>query len=78
MQKSNSLRGSYVLKVDQATPACECEVCGYVLKDDKDIEHFLDKGACSDCVDTYYYQNALKWNDGWRPTRNEVRKNDIQ
>jgi len=48
-----------------------------VLQVDKDFEAYMSHGACSSCVDIYYYPNAKKWNDGWRPLREEVRKNDI-
>jgi hypothetical protein len=49
-------------------------VCEFVLKDDHDLETFFEKGACTDCVDTYYYPNADKWEAGWRPKKEEVRK----
>lgn len=76
-QRSNSFKGSYRLVVDRAEPAHECKVCGYVLQVDKDFESYFSKGACSSCVDIYYYPNADKWDLGWRPTCEEVRKNDV-
>ncbi len=66
-QKSHSFRGSYRLVVDRYEKAHVCQVCKIVLKDDVDMNTFLEHGACSDCVDTYYYPNADKWNSGWRP-----------
>lgn len=76
-QKSNSYKGSYCLVVPKVRKAFECSVCGYTLRDDRDLKSFLEKDACTDCVDIYYYPNVEKWKAGWRPNRNEVIKNDI-
>ena len=67
IQKSHSFKGSYRLIVDDYKKACSCQVCDIVLKDNVDMNTFLEHGACSDCIDTYYYPNADKWNSGWRP-----------
>ena len=66
-QKLCSFKGSYRLVVDRYRKACSCHVCGIVLKDDIDMNTFLEHSACSNCVDTYYYPNADKWKNGWRP-----------
>ena len=66
-QKSSSIRGKYHLKIYPYTPACKCPVCDGLLKDDVDMQNFFFRGACSDCVDTYYYPNADLWDEGWRP-----------
>lgn len=76
IQRSNSYKGSYSLVFPKARNAFECEVCKYALRDDKDMKSFFEFGACTDCIDTYYYPNADKWNSGWRPSEEEVRKND--
>ena len=67
IQKSSSIRGSYVIIVEPYTPAHTCPVCDAVLRDDVDTKNFLEYGACTSCVDTYYYPNAAKWDAGWRP-----------
>ena len=75
---SHSYKGSYRLIFAHVDDAYVCSVCGYVLKDDKDMETFFEKEACTSCIDIYYYPNAQRWDDGWRPNRDEVRKNDVQ
>ena len=70
-QKLRSYKGSYRLIVTKCEDVFECPVCGYMLKYDVDFETYFDKGACTDCVDTYYYQNADRWNSGWRPNLKE-------
>ena len=44
-----------------------CDVCGYLFRDKEDYETGRDYGACTECVDTYYYPNAEVWDKGWRP-----------
>jgi len=75
--KSNSFRGSYRLVFPGDEEVYECPVCGYLLRDDKDFESYHKKDACTSCVDIYYYINADRWEKGWRPDRNEVRKNEF-
>ena len=44
-----------------------CSVCEYLYRDKEDYESDRKYGACTECVDTYYYPNAEAWNAGWRP-----------
>ena len=74
---SPSFRGSYRLIFPEVDDACSCPVCGYVLRDDKDMKSFFEKEACATCLDIYYYPNADQWDAGWRPDRDKVRKNDV-
>lgn len=75
-QKSHFYKGSYRLVVQPYTKACTCPVCKKLFGYDVDLDSFLLHGACSDCVDTYYYPNADLWDKGWRPNL-EGEKNDI-
>tara|TARA_R110002110_G_scaffold230715_5_gene446571 strand:+ start:1497 stop:1724 length:228 start_codon:yes stop_codon:yes gene_type:complete len=70
-QKSHSYKGSYRIVTVPYEKSCACPVCKLVFKDDRDIESFFSHGACAECRDTYYYPNADKWNEGWRPDRAE-------
>jgi hypothetical protein len=76
IQKSHSCKGLYSLVVDKYQKATTCPVCLELLRFDSDVQNFLEKGACADCVDTYYYPNSAKWNNGWRPNL-KGEKNDI-
>ena len=75
-QKLRFCKGSYRLVVQPYQKACSCPVCSKLFKYDIDLDSFLSRGACSDCVDTYYYPNADLWDEGWRP-KLEGEKNDI-
>ncbi len=75
-QKSSSIKGSYRVVVQPYKPAYCCSVCDAVLCDDVDMKNFLEYGACTDCVDTYYYPNAAQWDAGWRPDL-RGKENDI-
>jgi len=73
-QKSHFFKGSYRLVVKPFTEACECPVCFSVFRDDEDLNSFLKFGACSSCVDIYYYPNADRWDEGWRPKIEQDKK----
>ena len=75
-QKSRSCKGLYSLVVDKYQKATTCPVCQSLLCYDTDVQNFLEKGACADCVDTYYYPNSTEWDNGWRPDL-KGDKNDI-
>jgi len=76
-QKSPSYKGSYRVVVEAYEPAHSCPVCENVFRDDVDLKNFFDRGACAECVDTYYYPNAELWDDeGWRPDL-KGDKNDV-
>ena len=49
--------------------ALECPVCEFCLRDSDDQKSYDEKGACTECVGQYYYQNAEEWNKGWRPEK---------
>lgn len=67
-QELSIFRGSYRLKKCEFEPMFECPVCEYPLRDDKDMISVKKLNACTDCIDTYYYQNASEWDAGWRPS----------
>ena len=68
-QNSNAIKGSYQLVFPDVEEIFECLICGHMLRDDKDFESYHDKRACTLCVDTYYYINADRWDEGWRPEK---------
>ena len=74
--KSHSCKGMYSLVVEKYRKASTCPVCLSLLQYEDDVHNFLDKGACADCVDTYYYPNSDKWDAGWRPNI-KGEKNDV-
>jgi len=77
MKNQAAFRGSYRLVLPDIVRVYVCPVCDHLLRDDKDFESYHDKDACTNCVDTYYYINASRWKTGWRPCKDEVRKNEL-
>jgi hypothetical protein len=75
-RRLRSCKGLYALAIDEYQKATTCPVCQNLLKYDTDVQSFLEWEACSDCVDTYYYPNANRWNKGWRPNL-KGEKNDV-
>lgn len=66
-QKLNFAKGSYRLICKDFTELHTCPVCSFVFRDIQDIQSFHKFGACTECIDTYYYQNSDLWDKGWRP-----------
>ena len=52
----------------------DCPVCKLALRNIVDVNSFKLCGACKDCQDFFYWPNKLKWEEGWRPKKQEVHK----
>lgn len=61
------------LHVEDAEKKClDCPVCEYGLRDADDQKSYDEKGACTECIDRFYYPNLDQWEAGWRPAKNDV------
>ena len=45
----------------------DCPVCGFALRDRKDVLSYKAWQCCSECETSYVHQNSEKWSMGWRP-----------
>jgi hypothetical protein len=52
-----------------------CPLCGVLFADQIDLMTFRQYGCCSECSYVWAQPNIEKWNDGWRPNRDQVQKN---
>ena len=50
----------------------DCPVCKLVLRGLEDVESVQAYGVCTDSQDLFYWPNLEKWNEGWRPKKEEV------
>ena len=50
-----------------------CPVCQFVLRDREDVKSVKKEEACITCVINFKYLHLFKWNEGWRPSRDEAR-----
>ena len=53
-----------------------CPVCKFVMNHARDDENFLKFSCCYDCRVRYVDSNREKWNQGWRPSRKELKKSN--
>ena len=50
----------------------DCNICGLALRDMQDVQEHNLYGCCTDCSLHFRQPNAKKWDNGWRPSRNEI------
>ena len=51
-----------------------CQVCGFIIRGLEDVTSVNNYGCCTDCEDYYYWPNKSRWEDGWRPKKEDVQK----
>ena len=63
---------SYDFKNKTMPIFCEVCKCRFANKDD---ESAFDKfGCCSPCADQWAYSNKENWDNGWRPSKEQIDK----
>ena len=51
----------------------ECEICRFLIRGLEDI-HMLDKfGCCQECAFQWAQPHRHKWENGWRPSGDEIK-----
>ena len=58
----------------------DCPICGLSLRDRDDVRSFYRVECCRDCEMYFAQPNMKKWNDGWRPSEEEIidRRRDLR
>ena len=51
-----------------------CDLCGFILKTESDIQSHSDHSCCHECYLTFVESRRDEWKGGWRPKKSEVRK----
>lgn len=51
-----------------------CDLCGFILKTESDIQSHSDHLCCNECFLTFAESRRDAWKDGWRPKKSDVRK----
>lgn len=49
-----------------------CKLCSSIMGGILDEESFKKFGCCDSCATFWAYPNKTKWEEGWRPTPEEV------
>tara|TARA_B100001250_G_C19471624_1_gene644754 strand:+ start:93 stop:350 length:258 start_codon:yes stop_codon:yes gene_type:complete len=52
----------------------DCSICGFALRHKEDTIEQKRVGCCLDCSLYFYQPNRIAWENGWRPTKEEVKK----
>lgn len=55
-----------------------CPLCKIVMSSNDDYIYYTKYTACKDCSIMYAEPQQLKWKEGWRPSKEEIKKNDIR
>ena len=50
----------------------DCPVCLRMLRDHVDVSSYEKTGCCDPCALKWAQPNRKKWDDGWRPDRDEI------
>lgn len=70
--KKNS--GFSTIIPDNAEPAVSlsCSVCNNLLRIKEDEISYFEFGCCNLCALKWAHARKLKWQEGWRPTKEQV------
>jgi len=49
-----------------------CELCESIMRSAMDEDAFKKFKCCDSCATFWAYPNKDKWNDGWRPSPEEI------
>ena len=52
----------------------ECPVCGLLMSSFEDVISYQDSNCCTSCEHVWAFPNKEKWQSGWRPDLNELKK----
>lgn len=52
----------------------DCPLCEFILIDQIDEQAIQRSGCCFDCENEIVDVNRKRWNDGWRPSKAQLRK----
>jgi hypothetical protein len=51
-----------------------CSTCGFFMRGMEDMLTGEKYGCCQECAYKWAEPNRVKWEKGWRPTKNEIQK----
>ena len=74
MSSLSSHRGKHEIYNRASSPDTPmwCPICDSVMGNSTSVESYRRKGCCRSCEDDIVEKNMMKWNEGWRPTSEDV------
>ena len=67
-------RSNIVFKGNNNPIKVECEVCGFVARDDEDLLSIKNNKVCTDCYDLFVNPETNCWKQNVKPTREVAHK----
>jgi hypothetical protein len=52
----------------------DCSICGFAFRHQEDVFEHTNHGCCLDCSLYFMQPNRVKWKNGWRPSKEEVKR----
>ena len=52
----------------------DCKICNLAFRHQEDLIEYKKHGCCLDCSLYFMQPNREKWKNGWRPSKEEVKK----
>jgi hypothetical protein len=52
-----------------------CPMCESIMRSSYDDEAYKKFSCCDECSNTWVYPNLSRWNEGWRPSDEEIQNN---
>ena len=62
---------------DYIKTVLDCPVCKKALSSYDDVCCYEKNGCCQDCDLVYRYPNKEKWEQGWRPSEKDLKRDII-
>lgn len=56
--------------INTKTYSLSCPICDSVIGNIDDMFMLKQENCCNECYLSYYYQNKVRWEKGWRPEVN--------
>lgn len=61
-----------ILEINEDRVPTFCNICESFFSNNVDIEAFYRVGVCRACENDFAEQNLEAWNNGWRPSKEQI------
>lgn len=74
MSKVYKIKNNFNTLPDFTEETFFCNLCGFMLNSENDIQHHSEHGCCYECYLTFGESRKTLWEKGWRPKKREIGK----
>ena len=61
-------------KVAHQQVPVSCPVCGFLIRDARDVKTWERYGCCQECTHTWAEPRRNEWDAGWRPDEKQIQE----